>query len=207
MAGKKMDNRIAYGVAIGLGINTNGMKPYEVWQAIVDKQGVSVEQAMKKAFRGVLVKQVKEIARKKQVLNNTKSTVRKGTSKDEFFGIEYKGIKGADAIEKLLHEKQGHVKNAFVRKELGGIDLVWGDRHGGLLHMITKRDKLYAQGKGTIKGLDMARKLPEIIEKGKFGIDDVGKLNISYDNYRVGINYAYYDESVNWVVTAMEILE
>lgn len=45
-----MDNRIAYGIAEGMGINTDGMKPREVWQAIADKQGISVEQAIRRAY-------------------------------------------------------------------------------------------------------------------------------------------------------------
>ena len=44
------DNRIAYGIAQGMGINTDGMKPKAVWQAIADKQGVSVEQVMRHAY-------------------------------------------------------------------------------------------------------------------------------------------------------------
>lgn len=44
------DNRIAYGIAKGMGIDTDGMEPKAVWQAIADKQGVSVEQAMQRAY-------------------------------------------------------------------------------------------------------------------------------------------------------------
>ena len=39
----------------------------------------------------------------------------KKKSQDEFFGEEFKGYKGANAVEKLLKEKRGHVKNAFER--------------------------------------------------------------------------------------------
>ena len=37
---------------------------------------------------------------------------------------------GKGAIEKLLLEKQGQVSGAFYRKELGDIDLVWGEVQG-----------------------------------------------------------------------------
>lgn len=37
------DNRRAYGIAKGLGIDTADMSPKEVWEAIAKKQGVSVE--------------------------------------------------------------------------------------------------------------------------------------------------------------------
>lgn len=130
---------------------------------------------------------------------------KKGKSKAEFFGEEFKDFKGGEAIEKLLKEKRGHIKNAFERPEIGGIDLVWGDEKGGLLHTIQKRDKLWAKGKGHIAGLDMARKIPEIIEKGKFDIDEQDRIGFIYDNCRVAIRPQYYNDKLNWVVTALEI--
>lgn len=135
---------------------------------------------------------------------NLPPTKGKSITQEEFFGEEFKGVKSAAAIDKLLQEKRGHVKNAFERPEIGGIDLVWGDENGGLLHTIQKRDKLYASGKGTITGLQMAKKIPVIIEKGEFGQDEKGRLNIDYENYRVGLTAAFYNNKVNWIVTAME---
>lgn len=131
---------------------------------------------------------------------------KKGKSKDEFFGEEFKGFKGKDAIEKLLKEKRGHIKNAFERPEIGGIDLVWGDKNGGLLHTILKRDRLLTEGKGHISGLDMARKIPKIIEKGEFNIDEQNRPGFVFDNCRVAVRPEFYGEKLNWVVTAMEKL-
>lgn len=131
----------------------------------------------------------------------------KGKPQDEFFGEEFTGVKGADAIEKLLKEKRGHVKNAFERPEIGGIDLVWGNENGGLLHTIMKRDKLLANGIGSVSGIDMVKKVPDIIEKGSINQDSKGRINIDYDGFRVGIMPAYFDNKVNWIVTAMEILK
>lgn len=123
----------------------------------------------------------------------------------EFFGEEFKGLRGADAVEKLLKEKRGHIKNAFIRPEIGGIDLVWGNEKGGLMHLIQKRDRLFAKGKGNISGINMARKIPEIMEKGKFNQDTKGRLNIDYESYRIGIMAAFYEKKINWIVTAMEL--
>lgn len=133
------------------------------------------------------------------------SKPKQGKSKDEFFGEEFTGYKGKEAIEKLLKEKRGHIKNAFERPEIGGIDLVWGDKNGGLLHTMQKRDKLLAKGKGHITGLDMARKIPEIIEKGQFDIDEQDRIGFIYENYRVAIRPQYFNDKLNWVVTALEI--
>ena len=131
----------------------------------------------------------------------------KNKSQEEFFGEEFKGVKGAVAIDKLLREKRGHVKNAFERPEIGGIDLVWGDESGGLLHTIQQRDKLYDRGDGTITGLDIVKKIPDIIENGKFDIDEKGRPCFEYDNCRVAIKPTFDGKKLNWIVSAMEILK
>ena len=130
----------------------------------------------------------------------------KGKNKEEFFGVEYKDLKGEKAIEKLLQEKQGHVKAAFYRKEIGDLDLVWGDENGGLAHVLKRRDEMKAKGTGTISGIDMVRKIPEIVELGDFVIDDLERIKFEYNGYRVGISPTFYGEKLNWIVTAMEIL-
>lgn len=132
----------------------------------------------------------------------------KKKSQDEFFGEEFKGYKGANAVEKLLKEKRGHVKNAFERPEInGGIDIIWGDKNGGLLHTILQRDKKLASGKGKISGIDMVKKIPEIMQNGTVNQDDRGRINVDYNGYRVGILPMFYDNKVNWIVTAMELLQ
>lgn len=130
----------------------------------------------------------------------------KNKSQEEFFGEEFKGVKGANAIDKLLQEKRGHVKNAFERPEIGGIDLVWGDENGGLLHTIMRRDKMLVRGTGTVSGLDMVKKIPDIIEKGEFNIDDRDRPGFNYDGCRVAIRPTYDGQKLNWIVSAMELL-
>ena len=136
-----------------------------------------------------------------------KSAKRKAKSKEEFFGKEHKGVKGMAAVEKLLQEQNGHVKAAFYRKEVGDIDLPWGDESGGLAHVIKRRDEKRADGVGTISGIEMVKKIPDIVENGVFSMDDIGRLKIEKDGFRVGIAPAYLGEKVNWVVTAMEIIK
>jgi hypothetical protein len=64
----------------------------------------------------------------------------KELTRNEFFGEEFKGIKGKDAINKLLKEKRGHVPDAFIREDIGGITLVWGNNKAGLQHIIKHRE-------------------------------------------------------------------
>ena len=140
------------------------------------------------------------------ILNESRKP-KKGKSKDEFFGEEFTGYKGQEAIEKLLKEKRGHIKNAFERPEIGGIDLVWGDDSGGLLHTISRRDKMFERGTGHISGIDMVKKIPTIIENGDFNIDEKDRPGFNFDGYRVAIRPAYDGEKLNWVVSAMEKFE
>lgn len=137
-------------------------------------------------------------------LKNRGISAKKGKSKDEFFGEEFKGFKGKDAVEKLLKEKRGHIKNAFERPELGGIDLVWGDNTGGLLHTIMRRDKMLERETGHISGIDMVKKIPEIIQNGVFNIDEYDRPGFNLDGYRVAIRPTYDGEKLNWIVSAME---
>jgi hypothetical protein len=80
----------------------------------------------------------------------------------EILGQEYTGFKGRDAINKLLTEQQGHIKDAFNRSDIGGITLIWGDKVTGLRHIIERRaeqevdtDKFFSD-------------LTEVIEQGAF---------------------------------------
>lgn len=139
-----------------------------------------------------------------EITKETKN-IRKGKNKDEFFGVEYTGFKSREAVDKLLQEKQGHVKGAFHRKEVGDIDLVWGDESAGLAHVIKRRDEMLTSGKGTISGLEMVKKIPDIIENGGFVIDEHDRLSFQFNGLKVGIKPTYFEEKLNWVVSAMEI--
>jgi hypothetical protein len=63
-----------------------------------------------------------------------------GAKATEFLGPEYSGVKGQAAVEKLLKERQGHVKGAFHRDDTGDIILAWGDDNMGIQHIINHRN-------------------------------------------------------------------
>lgn len=182
------DNRIAYGIAKGLGINTDGMKPREVWQAISDKQGVSVEQAMKRAYRGVAVKQLKTILERKR--KNELTTL---------LGEEFKGYKGQDAVNKLLQEKRGHVKGAFHREDMGDIDLFWGSDTVGLKHILQRREE---QG---INADEFVSNLAEVVERGEFyQKNNNGNFEYWYKGNMVVIAPEYHGNKITFVLTAFK---
>ncbi|MCD8024206.1 MAG: hypothetical protein LUE64_01585 [Candidatus Gastranaerophilales bacterium] len=92
--------------------------------------------------------------------NNNKED---NTHKDitELMGEEIEGVKGQEAINVLLEKKSGHVKGAFERKDIGAIDLIWGDENRGLCHIIKRREE---QG---INTKDFVSNLADVIEKGQ----------------------------------------
>ena len=113
---------------------------------------------------------------------------------------------GAGAIEKLLAEKKGQVAGAFYRKELGDIDLVWGEVEGsgqqtkgwGLAKIIEKHGDEFE---------DIAKELDEIIRDGEVvkraGRDEA--YNIEYNGFKVGINKGFNKQGENkWIVTAFD---
>jgi len=78
-------------------------------------------------------------------------------------GKEYTGYKGQAAIDKLLQEKQGHIKAAFYHDDIGDIDIFWGDESAGICHIIEERKR---RGDNPQK---LLKELPTIIERGIVG--------------------------------------
>ncbi|MBO6087324.1 hypothetical protein J6P92_03140 [bacterium] len=52
-----------------------------------------------------------------------------------------KNLTGLEAVMQMLLQKRGIIKNAFYRKDIGHIDLIWGDGSKGLSHIIKRRGK------------------------------------------------------------------
>lgn len=121
---------------------------------------------------------------------------------------------GESAIAKLLNEKQGQVAGAFWCKELGDIDLVWGEVTGsgkeakgwGLAKIIEKHlnagdFKAFGEGEtGLINAIS------EIIQDGKVvtqnGVDSI-VLRKNGQEYRVGISKGWDNVGENkWIITS-----
>ena len=112
------------------------------------------------------------------------------------FGTNYAEFyrDGKGAVLKLLKEQSGQVQGAFHRKELGDIDLVWGDESFGLKHIIDKHGGEFE---------NLAKELSEAVENGKIVKDDKGRLRLEYENKIVGIKDNWKGEkTAHWVVTA-----
>lgn len=135
------------------------------------------------------------------------------------FGINYAEFyhDGKNAIKKLLVERQGQVAGAFERKELGDIDLVWGEaktangdiKGYGLSKIEAKHLNDFASFYGDTPQEKMANGLNEIIKNGKI-VSDNGINTIIYkkgdNNFRVGLSKGFYNKGDNnWIITAYKV--
>ncbi|WP_187933350.1 DUF3519 domain-containing protein, partial [Helicobacter pylori] len=115
------------------------------------------------------------------------------------------------AINKLLETKKGFVAGAFYKEGLGDIDLVWGNKDYGLEHILKRRIESYIK-KGLKpkfaeqRALNLARMIPEAIEKGKVGRDTQGRLKIETKDILVALRDNWQDEPLKskWVITGFE---
>jgi len=92
----------------------------------------------------------------------------------QLLGKEHTGVKGQAAVNKVLEAQGGHVKGAFERRDIGKIDLAWGDDSFGLKHIMQRR---------TDQGIDphqFVSNLAQVIERGKLKKQEDGKYRISH---------------------------
>ncbi|PPB66316.1 putative barnase/colicin E5 family endoribonuclease [Campylobacter hyointestinalis] len=137
------------------------------------------------------------------------------------FGTNYAEFyhDGANAIKKLLTEKQGQVAGAFERKELGDIDLVWGEaktangdiKGYGLSKIEAKHLNDFASFYGDTPQEKLINGISEIISNGKIKIDKNGRATITYETkdnkiYKVGLKQNWKGEPTTnkWIITAYD---
>jgi hypothetical protein len=101
-----------------------------------------------------------------------------GSPKDfeTLMGIEYIDIKGQEAVDKLLEEKQGHVKGAFYRDDIGEIDLFWGDETAGLCHIVKRRKEEDDNPVKFLKNINIVIENGEIFQNKR----NPERMNIAY---------------------------
>jgi len=119
---------------------------------------------------------------------------------EELMGREYEGVRGQAAVELLVQEKQGRVKDAFYRDDIGGIDLFWGDDFAGLCHIIKNRK---ARGEDPKKILAL---LTRIVEKGTLVENQKyrDRINVAYDNKVAVISFELRKTETTAILTAFQ---
>ncbi|VEG60284.1 Uncharacterised protein [Campylobacter jejuni subsp. doylei] len=162
----------------------------------------------------------------RQIIVNAKESTNKGIKKDipsalrgkiekelninplKEFGKNYTEYyyDGKGALQKLLIEKQGQVAGAFHRKDLGDIDLVWGDGNFGLSHIINRREEDFIkQGLNKIeaknKALNFIKEIENIINNGNVKKGN-NRAFIDIKNSRVMVALDYKGKDKKWIITA-----
>lgn len=124
-----------------------------------------------------------------------------GSAQDisKLLGKEIKGVKGQQAVERLLKERQGHVKGAFYRDDLGDIDLIWGDDTCGLQHILLHREE---QG---IDAQEFVQDLAEVVEKGNYiKRNDKGNFEFQHDRKVAVVSPELRGNKLTFLVTAFK---
>ena len=125
------------------------------------------------------------------------------------FGNIYNQFRGKvkAAFDFLMKHKSGDLLGVFHRDDVGDIDLVWGDYNGGLQHIIRR----HIVEQNDFNNVDEIRDvLDDVIAHGSIVRENLDKVNIEYDGYRVSIRKVNRDakgnivEHKNWVVTAFQ---
>ncbi|AZR08438.1 crystallin beta/gamma motif-containing protein [Campylobacter jejuni subsp. jejuni] len=162
----------------------------------------------------------------RQMIINAKESTNKGVKKDipsalrgkieqelniqplKEFGENYAEYyhDGKSALQKLLIEKQGQVAGAFHRKDLGDIDLVWGDGNFGLSHIVNRREEDFIkQGLNKIeaknKALNFIKEIENIINNGNVKKGN-NRAFIDVKNSRVMVALDYKGKDKKWIITA-----
>lgn len=115
-----------------------------------------------------------------------------------FLGTEYQG-KGQAAIQKLRQEKNGYIKGAFHRSDIGDIALVWGNDDVGLKHIIKRREE---------QGIDVdlfLEDIDEVIEKGNIQkSQETGNFEIWHNKKMAVISPEFKGNQLMFLLTAFK---
>ena len=122
---------------------------------------------------------------------------------------DYEARKAAGKLTEAEIEQgayKGQVAGAFYKEELGDIDLVWGDSHFGLQHILERRTQDFIKegfspDQAALKAREFVESLPQIVENGEvtFGKN---RAFIDFDNKRSLIALDYKGEDRKWLITA-----
>ena len=124
------------------------------------------------------------------------------------FGNIYNQFKGKvkEAFDFLMKHKGGDLLGVFHRKDVGDIDLVWGDENGGLAHILHKH---VGEGKSFANVDEAMSHIQNIIETGKNDFEDGDKIVFRRGSELVTVRKNFREggkkiADKNWVLTAYD---
>lgn len=113
----------------------------------------------------------------------------------ELLGPEFTE-QGDAAIQKLMTKHQGFIRNAFHRKDVGDIALIWGDDRKGLCHIIKRRKETHQPlGK-------LLQSLNDVINNGTLERGNNNEFIIRYKDKAVITMAHLYKDALQFIVTA-----
>lgn len=133
----------------------------------------------------------------------------KALKNDDYFGRNYFKYAGKpkEAIDFLLKERDGQVKGAWERKDIGKIDIVYGNDNKGLKHIVKRHIE---EQNDFLSQDDMAEKISDILKNGVLSKTKKGRLLLEKDGYIAILNKEIvYDENDDiknkyWILTSYD---
>lgn len=126
------------------------------------------------------------------------------------FGDVYNQFQGnaQEAFAFLKEKRSGDVLGVFSRDGVGNIDVVWGDKGGGLSHII---DKHVGEGKSFLSVDEAAKVIDSIIKTGDKDFENGDKIVFKKGSKLVTIRKNVRDKGKkiadkNWILTAYDEL-
>ena len=125
------------------------------------------------------------------------------------FGDVYDQFRGKpkEAVRFLLNKQSGYLRGVFHRHDIGDIGLVWGDKSGGLYHIVEKHILQHDDFESVD---DAAQTIESVIHNGVISRENPDKVVIDYKDHRVAVRKQTRNsqgdvmERENWVVTAFD---
>lgn len=133
----------------------------------------------------------------------------KALKNDDYFGRNYFKYAGKpkEAIDFLLKERNGQVKGAWERKDIGKIDIVYGNDNKGLKRIVKRHIE---EQNDFLSQDDMAEKISDILKNGVLSKTKKGRLLLEKDGYIAILNKEIiYDENDDiknkyWILTSYD---
>ena len=130
------------------------------------------------------------------------------TQKTGDFGFIYEQFKGKpkEAIKHLLRVKHGECTNALYRKEIGYIDIVWGENDEnnkgyGLKHIAEKHGHEIKQ-----MGFNIEDFIPIVVQYGTFSTaQKYGRYIFESEMFRFVVAPNFHGRKKNWLLTAFDL--
>lgn len=121
-------------------------------------------------------------------------------------GVEAEITRGEAAMTRAI-DTRSDVLDAMVKPGAGSIDFIWGNKGGGVAHIIDKRDREGRQRKSLAgqSGREVALKMPEVIARGTLGpprADRSGvKRTIEWQGYKAVLSLSRDGNRRAWLLS------